>query len=147
MHFRLGRGDGTFDSEIGCPLATGSVGDLDHDNRPDLVNGTGLLLGLDGCHAGQIVPIPDWSKGSDGAAALADLNGDDNLDIVSDSDKNLTVRVGDGKGGFPHLVSLSDTDYGWDTGAILFGDLNRDGKLDIVITKTYGWRVFLNTCQ
>jgi hypothetical protein len=30
--------------------------------------------------------------------------------------------------------------------AFLVGDLDRDGKLDIVLTRSDGWRVFLNTC-
>ena len=142
VHLRLGRGDGSFDPETTCALAMGSVGDLDHDGRLDLVNGTGFLFGLDGCHASKIVPISDWPTG---AWALADLNGDDNLDLVADSQKDLSIRVGDGKGAFPQLVSLPGTDSpGYSV--FLFGDLNRDGKLDIVLTRTDGWRVFLNTC-
>jgi hypothetical protein len=34
---------------------------------------------------------------------------------------------------------------GW--GRFLVGDLNRDGRLDIVHFRPDGWRILLNTCQ
>jgi hypothetical protein len=32
-------------------------------------------------------------------------------------------------------------------GAFLVGDLNRDGKLDVIVSAVGAWRVLLNTCQ
>jgi hypothetical protein len=146
VHFRLGRGDGTFDAEVACALTAGVMGDVDHDNRPDMVSGSNLLLGIDGCHASKLVPLPDWPK--QGGLALADLNGDGNLDIVADDNTNIIVRVGDGQGGFSQSLSMPAHDDGpWPIGVFLIGDLNRDGKLDFVYTRSDGWGVFLNTCQ
>ena len=150
--YRLGHGDGTFDSEVACPLTWGIIGDLDHDHRPDLISssstmGATLSLGINGCGASKVVPITDWTK--QGGVALADFNGDGNLDVVIDDNLAVMVHVGDGKGGFPHALTLpAPTPNGqWPLGNFLVGDLNRDGKLDIVFARDGGWGVLLNTCQ
>jgi hypothetical protein len=150
--YRLGHGDGTFDSEVACPLAWGIVGDLDHDHRPDLISssstmGATLSLGINGCAASKVVPITDWTK--QGGVALADFNGDGNLDVVIDDNLAIMVHAGDGQGGFPHALTLpAPTPNGqWPLGNFLVGDLNRDGKLDIVFSRDGGWGVLLNTCQ
>jgi hypothetical protein len=151
LHYRLGHGDGSFDPEVACAITHGIVGDLDHDNRPDLISassltGSTLLLGIEGCRASTVVPITDWTK--QGGVALADFNGDGNLDVVIDDNLAIMVHVGDGKGGFPHAVTLPAPTAGqWNIGNFLVGDLNRDGKLDIVFAREGGWGVFLNTCQ
>jgi hypothetical protein len=144
--FRLGHGDGSFDSEVACALITGIIGDLDHDNRPDLISGSNLLLGIDSCRASTIVPLSDWPK--QGGIALADLNGDGNLDVIADDNLAIMVQVGDGKGSFLHELTLTvTTPEQWPLGNFLVGDLNRDGKLDIVFSREGGWGVLLNTCQ
>ncbi len=150
--YRLGRGDGTFDPEVACPLAWGIVGDLDHDHRPDLISassimGATLSFGIVGCGASKTVPITDWTK--QGGVALADFNGDGNLDVVIDDSLAIMVHVGDGKGGFPHALTIpAPTPNGqWPLGSFWVGDLNRDGKLDIVFSRDGGWGVLLNTCQ
>jgi len=145
LHYRLGKGDGSFDSEVACALAIGVVGDLDHDHRPDLVTRTNVLLGIDGCHASKIVPLPNWPEY--GGMALADLDGDGNLDVVADSDTKVAIRVGDGQGGFAQPLSLPGTSTtASESSEFLIGDLNRDGKLDLVFARPDGWGVFLNTC-
>jgi hypothetical protein len=151
LHYRLGHGDGSFDSEVVCALTAGIVGDLDHDNRPDLIStsstmGSSLLLGIHGCSASKIVPITDWTKL--GGVALADFNGDGNVDVVVDDNLAIMVHVGDGQGGFPHALTIPAPTAGeWPLGNFLVGDLNRDGKLDIVFSREGGWGVLLNTCQ
>lgn len=150
--YRLGRGDGTFAAEVACALQAGVVGDLDHDKRPDLINassnlqGASLLLGIEACHATKMVPLSDWPK--QGGIALADFNGDDNLDVVADYDRTIAVRVGDGKGGFAQSMNLPAYQSGqWPIGIFLTGDVNNDGKLDLVYSRDGRWGVFLNTCQ
>ena len=130
----------------------GMVGDLDHDGRPDLLcappgRGASILLGIDGCSAGRIVPATDWTK--QGGVAFADFNGDGNLDVVIDDNQAIMVHVGDGQGGFPHALTIpAPTPNGqWPLGNFLVGDLNGDGKLDIVFARDGGWGVLLNTCQ
>jgi hypothetical protein len=146
LRFRLGHGDGTFDSEVACALITGMVGDLDNDHRPDLISGSTLLLGIDACHASKVLTLPDWPK--QGGIALADFNGDGNLDVVADDNVAIMVSVGDGKGGFPHVLTIpAPTAEQWTLGNFLVGDLNGDGKLDVVFAREGGWGVLLNTCQ
>jgi hypothetical protein len=151
LRYRLGHGDGSFDAEVVCALTAGMVGDLDHDKRPDLISsssimGSTLLLGIDGCSASKIVPITDWTK--EGGVALADFNGDGNLDVIVDDNLAIVVHVGDGQCGFPHALTLpAPTADQWPDGSFLVGDLNRDGKLDVVFARDGVWGVLLNTCQ
>lgn len=151
LHHRLGHGDGTFDPEVTCALSIGIVGDLDHDRRPDVISalstmGATLSLGVNGCTASRIVPITDWTK--QGGVALADFNGDGNLDVVVDDNLAIMVHVGDGRGGFPHELTFPAPSQGvWPLGQFLVGDLNADGKLDIVFSRDARWGVLLNTCQ
>jgi hypothetical protein len=142
QRYRLNRGDGSFDQEVSCVFLAGAVGDLDHDGRPDLVSGSNLMLGIDGCHADKIVPLANWSEFA--GVALADLDGDDNLDLVADADTKVIVRLGDGNGGLAQPLSLPATMA--DMSLFLFGDLNQDGKLDFIFVRPEGWGVFLNTC-
>jgi hypothetical protein len=143
LHFRLGRGDGTFDAEVPCALAMGVIGDIDNDGRSDVLSNPYLLLGLATCNPKKVVTVSDWPEGARGA--LADLDGDGNLDVVIDGP--VSVRLGDGKGGFSKTISLPGVGTATPPrGAFLFGDVNRDAKLDIVYTRPDGWSVFINTC-
>lgn len=62
LHYRLGRGDGTFGADTACALFAGIVGDMDHDHRPDLLNQTHMMLGMDSCRANKLVPLTDWPQ-------------------------------------------------------------------------------------
>ncbi len=69
-----------------------------------------------------------------GSVELADLNGDGKRDIVvanSDS-KNLTILLGDGRGGFTPAPG-SPLTAGELPNDIAIADLNGDGKLDLVV--------------
>lgn len=151
LRYRLGRGDGTFAAEVVCSLAMGIVGDLDHDRRPDLISsssimGASLLLGITDCGPSTVVPITEWTK--EGGVAFADFNGDGHQDVILDVNLAIMVHVGDGKGGFPHELTIpAPTADQWPHGGFLVGDLNRDGKLDVVFSRHGGWGVLLNTCQ
>jgi hypothetical protein len=151
LRYRLGRGDGTFGGEVACGLAMGFAGDLDHDRRPDLISssaimGASLSLGITDCSASTVVSITDWTK--EGGVAFADLNGDGHQDVILDDNQAIMVHVGDGKGGFPHELTIPAPTAGqWPHGGFLVGDLNRDGKMDVVFSRWGGSGVLLNTCQ
>lgn len=151
LRMLLGRGDGTFEKEIACGLALDSpsgniLADFDHDQKIDMVVGSKVVLGMNGCNFSSLVSLP----GGGSPSAVADLNGDGNPEIVATSqtmngDQQISVYLGDGHGGFPSPLIFS-TFSGQPGGAFLVGDLNHDTKLDILVTRPDGWQVLLNTC-
>ena len=123
-----------------------SVADVNHDGAPDIVvaNAEGetitVLLG-DG--AGQFREV----QGSPFAAghlpndiAIADMNGDGNLDLVIANHQSpyLRVLLGDGKGGF-RIAPGSPVDVHSDPHphGVAVADFNGDGKRDAV-TDSWG---------
>jgi hypothetical protein len=86
------------------------------------------------------------------------MNGDGNLDILAalptgdlDGAEALGVYLGDGKGNFSEPVRFFNIGYpngGYlSSREFLVGDVNRDGKLDVITARSSGWQVLLNTCQ
>lgn len=63
------------------------------------------------------------------AVALADVDGDGNLDVVSAGDQ-LAVQLGDGAGGLRPGARVAAGDYPSD---LAFADLNADGVVDVVV--------------
>jgi FG-GAP-like repeat len=66
---------------------------------------------------------------------LGDLNGDGKLDLatVNNADNDVSVAFGDGRGGFT-LAPRSPFGVGPSPYPLTLGDLNSDGRLDIVAT-------------
>jgi FG-GAP-like repeat/Abnormal spindle-like microcephaly-assoc'd, ASPM-SPD-2-Hydin len=138
----LGNGDGTFMSpvnyQIGSPSYLGSmaIGDVNNDGKLDVIAGTSgndlLFLGNgDGTFAS---PISSQDVGPGEQWLLADLNGDDNLDVVALGAGQLgsmNTYLGSGTGGFTSAGS-----YGTGVASpasLTIADINADGKLDSVV--------------
>ena len=72
--------------------------------------------------------------------AVADLDGDGNLDIVETHAtlENMTIWLGDGKGEFRKDMRVAGLGNTADYGGAGVGDLDNDGDVDMVFSSVYG---------
>lgn len=154
----LGKGDGTFQNPIisstGAPQNSWEmqllVGDLNKDGYPDLfvysldsyiAYTTSIMFGNgDGSFTTPVAVSQLPSQQSSQRFALADLNGDGNLDILADLNSGAQVLflAGNGKGGFANAVTSVTLPVGFvdqtEFSSPSLLDLNGDGKVDIVFS-------------
>ncbi len=139
----LGNGDGTFQEP---PITTVppvaavaiGIGDFNHDGMLDVVtigesragSQAGILLGNGD---GTFTPGKSYTIG-DGpqSVAVADLNGDGNLDLaIADAlSGSIDILLGNGDGTFRQGAIIPTLAF---PGAIQKGDFNGDGKVDLVV--------------
>jgi hypothetical protein len=121
-----------------------NIGDLNGDGRLDIVLGKGrhgplfnrVLLndGKGGFSASNLGTAPDRTY----SAALADLDGDGDLDIVVSNDEpdRKLLYTNDGKGHFTESGTFGNP--GWSTRYVTLADLNGDKFPDIVAANRGG---------
>jgi hypothetical protein len=141
----LGNGIGGFTAAPGSPFSTGTspasvaAGDVNGDGKPDILtanSGSNNLTVLLGDGSGGFAPAggSPFAVGTEPlSVAVGDFNGDGRLDAVvaNYTDKNVTILLGDGTGGFTQAAG-SPINVGTAPQAVAVGDFNGDGIPDIV---------------
>ncbi len=167
----LGNGDGTFQPAVpyrsGGEAPTGlAVADINGDGKqdvlvaneicfprgPDCAAGEGSVGVLLGNGDGAFQSVVTYGSGGDEASsvAVADVNGDQKLDVVvansctspgcsPDNHGLVGVLLGQGDGTFHPVVSYASGAEG--ASSIAITDVNEDGKLDLLVANA------CNPCQ
>ena len=137
---------------------TPALADLDGDGDLDVVMGTwneGVVLfwnegnGSAPDFRGSGEPIAELTRGSNATPALADIDGDGDLDLlVGEASGELNLYANEGTPTDPMFVFVSDRFQELDAGRRShpsFLDVNQDGRLDLVVGREErGGLVFLN---
>jgi len=144
VSIRLGDGLGGFTSPATPQITAGSIltsvaiGDFNQDGKPDLAisnfgsDNVSIRLG-DGSGGFTSPATPQVSVG-DGprAIVIGDFNNDGHQDFATpnSNSNNVSIRLGDGLGGFS---AASDVSAGSSPRSGALGDFNNDGKQDLAI--------------
>ena len=142
----LGTGDGSFAAKQDYPTGPGpssvALGDFNADGKLDIaaaggktIFDSGKVSLLLGAGDGTFTPKVDHPAGvNTQSLALGDFNRDGKLDLVAanvgmSGDSSISVFLGKGDGSLASKIDLASASG---PNAVTVGDLNGDGKLDLV---------------
>jgi hypothetical protein len=140
LYVFLGNGDGTFEpavgTNVGATLSAISTADVNGDGKTDvLAIGNNTLFDFPGHGDGTFASGVAISTGTLNPSSVLtdDFNGDGKVDIAVTGSNSLGILLGNGNGTFqaPVVTTLPSTVAG--VVQVVPGDLNNDGKLDLVI--------------
>ena len=139
---------GDFNNDHHLDFATGDSGEPGSNNKVSVYLGDGTGAFTLGTNS------PFTTGNSPFAIDTGDFDGDGNLDIVTanrfaeNSRDDMSVLMGNGNGGFAGPLAVPASDQGGAPTAVAVGDLNNDGKPDLVMNQAFeGIVVALNTTQ
>jgi hypothetical protein len=142
-----GNGDGTLQTplqiDVGVAPTKLAVGDFDRNGIVDVAIAAGLgkvfiLLGNGDGTFTELPEIPIMQQVDNTDVAVGDFNGDTVQDLVIaiDAESKFGILLGNGDGTFAPLSIIVDLDQ-QRPASLTLGDINRDGKQDIVIGHSY----------
>ena len=155
LHVLLGLGNGSFAKAMDCDIwlqgrpnyggtPPPAVADFDQDGRLDLALTDAVLFGMHECAFASTFDYPDWTW----PLVTGDFNGDGLPDLVAVRGQGIVLLTANGTASLAGPTTLANLgSYGDQPFASVAGDLNGDGRLDLVVEMGHSVQVLLNTCR